>query len=156
MGRNKRRVEKRKQAKTEEAKVQESHVHKERIEAAKRQRQRTIMTWGFVGISVVLIALLVYSLWPKPSIYTAFASCITENGAVMYGTDWCPHCQEQKRLFGTAFKQVAYENCDYSRECQARGVTGYPTWIFDDGTRLGGTQPLEVLANKTGCTLPQA
>jgi hypothetical protein len=34
-------------------------------------------------------------------------------------------------------------------------VTGYPTWILADGTRLEGEQPLGLLGEKTGCALPQ-
>ena len=31
--------------------------------------------------------------------YDGFASCMTEKGVIMYGTDWCPNCQNQKQLF---------------------------------------------------------
>jgi|GEM_PF-337452 len=131
------------------------HVHKERLKAETRRKRKRRTTWLFVALAVLILGLMIYGLWPKPSPYNAFAHCLTEAGATMYGTDWCSHCQEQKRLFGTAFKQVAYTNCDYGNACTAQNVRSYPTWIFSDGERVVGKQSLEFLAYKTGCTLPE-
>ncbi len=132
-----------------------AHVRHERQLAAQRRRRKTIITWSFVAGAVAILALLIYGMIPKPSPYDAFALCLTEAGAAMYGTDWCSSCQAQKRLFGSAFADVEYVNCDYTRACEERGVRGYPTWIFEDGERLVGQQPLAVLAEKTGCALPE-
>lgn len=134
----------------------QAQVNPERLDAGKKRRQRLLITWGFVIVAAVLVGIVVYSLVPKPSPYVGFAQCLTQKGAVMYGTDWCPHCQDQKRMFGTAFADVVFVNCDYSRACLDNNVTGYPTWILADGTRLEGEQALGLLAAKTGCTLPQS
>jgi glutaredoxin len=70
----------------------------------------------------------------------------------MYGTDWCPHCQAQKRLFGSSFQYVNYVNCDLSADaCQVAGVQGYPTWVFPNGKSLSGEQELETLASQVAC-----
>jgi hypothetical protein len=83
-----------------------------------------------------------------------FASCTTEAGLVMYGTERCPHCKDQKKLFGDAFAQINYVDCDQQDViCQAAGVTGYPTWIGPNGLRLQGTQSLENLSVAGGCSL---
>ena len=82
-----------------------------------------------------------------------FADCLTENNAVMYGTEWCSHCKDQKNLFGEDFKKVNYVNCDYDKaSCDAAGVEGYPTWVIN-GASYPGAQSLERLAELTGCEL---
>lgn len=84
-----------------------------------------------------------------------FAGCITAAKAVFYGADWCPHCQNQKTLFGDAIKTVKYIECDQNSEaCNEQQITGYPTWIIDNTTRLIGTQSLASLGKATGCTVP--
>lgn len=91
----------------------------------------------------------------------AFASCIEESGAVFYGSFLCVHCNEQKDMFKSAKEDLPYVECDpragkdsKSAVCEANQVTGYPTWIFKDGSRLVGTQSFETLAEKTSCSLP--
>ena len=87
----------------------------------------------------------------------SLAKCLTSKGAKMYGAYWCPHCQNQKKEFGSAIKFVSYQECDSKGEngnpeaCQKAGVEGYPTWIFADGTKLEGQQTLSELAKKSGC-----
>jgi hypothetical protein len=79
----------------------------------------------------------------------------------MYGVFWCDHCREQKEKFGDAFQYVHYVECvtkDAPRvlipECKAQGITHTPTWIFGDGARMEGSQPLATLAQKAGCKAP--
>ncbi len=131
------------------------HVHTERQKAELRRKKKQRTTWLFVALAVLILGMMIYALWPKPSPYLPFAECLAEAGAVMYGADWCENCQAQKRMFGTAFKQVPYTNCDYGNACAAQDVRSYPTWIFSDGERVVGKQSLEFLAYKTGCTLPE-
>lgn len=89
------------------------------------------------------------------AIYDDLAACITDSGAIMYGTEWCPHCKDQKEAFGASFENINYIDCDKNREvCEEAGITGYPTWILKDGERLIGTQKIAVLADKTSCELP--
>jgi glutaredoxin len=86
------------------------------------------------------------------------ASCLKKNGATFYGTEWCPHCKDQKKLFGEAIAQVNYVDCDKNKvACDTAKVKGYPTWVFADGSTLVGTQALEALAAKSGCSFaPEA
>ncbi len=86
------------------------------------------------------------------------ASCLTKNGATFYGTEWCPHCKDQKKLFGEAFAQVNYVDCDKTKvACDSAGVKWYPTWVFADDSTLVGTQSLEALAGKAWCSFaPEA
>jgi glutaredoxin len=77
---------------------------------------------------------------------------MTENGITMYGTERCSHCQNQKALFGDAFANVSYVDCDADRQaCLDAGVRGFPTWIDSENNPYPGTQTLERLAAISGC-----
>jgi thiol-disulfide isomerase/thioredoxin len=95
-----------------------------------------------------------------PGKYDAFATCLKDKGAVFYGAFWCPHCQAQKKLFGTSVKLLPYVECStadasgQTQICIDKKVGSYPTWEFADGSRLTGEIPLEQLASKTSCILP--
>jgi hypothetical protein len=95
-----------------------------------------------------------------PSTLDGFAQCLKAKGARMYGAWWCPHCQEQKEMFGFAFQYVNYTECSpeglktMNDVCKQAGIKGYPTWQFPDGSRTEGPQLLSVLGEKTGCKLP--
>lgn len=107
----------------------------------------------------VFIGWYVYSR-NQPGELDGFALCLEEKGAVFYGAFWCPHCQSQKAMFGRSEKLLPYVECstpdgqNQAEECRAKNIEGYPTWEFNDGSRLTGEIPLETLAEKTGCELP--
>lgn len=111
-----------------------------------------------VGLFAAIIVNAVKSRVPSP--YDGFAQCLTEKGAKMYGAWWCPHCKNQKDLFGSAFEYVDYVECSpgtaktMSQTCKDAGVEGYPTWTFSDGTKASGEQSFESLSTKTACELP--
>lgn len=84
-----------------------------------------------------------------------FAKCLAEKQVVMYGADWCPHCQNEKKAFGDAFSFVNYIECPKDpKRCLAANISGYPTWAFPDGKRLIGEQGVEKLSLESGCSLP--
>ncbi len=76
-------------------------------------------------------------------------------GAKMYGAYWCPHCTHQKEMFGQAFSQINYIECDPRGQnpqpnlCQKAGIQGYPTWEIN-GKLYPGVQPLRELAELSG------
>ncbi len=86
------------------------------------------------------------------------ATCLTEKDVKFYGAFWCPHCKNQKDLFGNSIDKINYIECStpdrrgQTQVCKNAGISGYPTWEFSDGTKLSGEQSLEVLAEKSGCT----
>lgn len=108
------------------------------------------VTW----IVIVVLVVVVWIVWPSgPGEYDAFAECLRDSGAVMYGTEWCHVCKDQKELFGKSFDKVNYVDCDRQRDvCLLVGVSGYPTWIIG-GESYSGVQSLERLADLSGCTL---
>ncbi|MEK7096533.1 MAG: hypothetical protein AAB881_01085 [Patescibacteria group bacterium] len=83
------------------------------------------------------------------------AKFLSQKGMVMYGAYWCVHCKGQKELFGDAFQYVDYVECDAAgengnpEECKAKGVTGYPTWIYQ-GKEYEGLLSLSKLAGIVG------
>jgi len=117
--------------------------------------KKTIYVIGLVAIGIVaIISYLVYLEGGKPGDYDAFASCLTESGVVMAGTDWCHVCQDQKEMFGNSFKLIDFKNCDLEKQwCNERNVTGYPTWFAPDGTDYRGKQSFETLSQISGCDL---
>ncbi len=72
----------------------------------------------------------------------------------MYGTDRCPHCKNQKKLFGDGFKEIDYTECDQNKiKCNLAKVDTYPTWINAQGQRVIGEQTPEQLSALSGCPL---
>lgn len=90
--------------------------------------------------------------------YDAFAQCLTDKGAVMYGAEWCAHCKEQKAEFGGSFKYIKYVECpDNTQLCIDRGIQGYPTWLIGTTTMVEGydkNKTMKELSDVTGCSLP--
>ena len=112
-------------------------------------------------LAAVLIALLtgagvfLVARREAPAALDSFAQCLAGKGATMYGADWCPHCQNEKRAFGDAFRIVPYVECpEDPGRCLAAGISGFPTWIFADGRRFEGEQGVTNLAAASGCPLP--
>lgn len=107
------------------------------------------------------IAFLAFRAESAPGKYDTFAQCLKEKGAVFYGAFWCPHCQAQKKAFGSSAKYLSYTECSTAdgkamlQVCKDKNIEGYPTWIFADGSRESGEVSMERLAEKTSCTLPQ-
>lgn len=94
--------------------------------------------------------------------YDAFAKCLSEKGAKMYGAFWCGHCKNQKEAFGSSFQYINYQECtvdhqnnSFAQVCKDAGIKGFPTWKFSDGTVREGEVALSDLAKITGCALPQ-
>jgi len=83
-----------------------------------------------------------------------FATCLTENGAQLFGSQTCPHCQYQKEMFNDAFEHIDYIECSIDREkCSQEGIKYLPTWKFADDTEVSGVQEFKELSEKTGCAL---
>ena len=64
-------------------------------------------TWTYFIIILIIIAgIYTYKNITKepigPGQYDEFAQYLTEQGVIMYGTEWCPHCQNNKKLFGNS------------------------------------------------------
>ncbi|MAF36739.1 hypothetical protein CL622_06500 [archaeon] len=94
--------------------------------------------------------------------HDALADCLTDSGAKMYGAYWCPHCLDQKAMFGDSWNKVNYIECSLpnrggqTRTCDLMDIESYPTWEFGDGSRQSGALTLDELAEKSGCNVAEA
>ena len=80
------------------------------------------------------------------------AEHLTKEGAVMYNAYWCPHCHDQKEMFGKEaaeklnLVECAQDGFNNKRElCEAKGITGFPTWEIN-GSLDSGVKSLKELA----------
>jgi uncharacterized membrane protein/glutaredoxin len=147
------------------------------------------LTGFLVGMVVLIGALGVYADVGVPSAETTpgpgqatpvttasgpaeigLARHLKEIGAKMYGAYWCPHCHDQKQLFGQpAFRDILYIECapdgqnSQTATCEQIVPTvrqqtgkdfGFPTWEIN-GKFYVGVQDLEALANASGYNGPR-
>ena len=81
------------------------------------------------------------------------AQCLTEKSVTMYGSEWCSHCQNQKKTFESSFEYINFINCNSNKqECMEADIQGYPTWKINN-KNYPGEQSLERLASLSGCSL---
>ncbi|MBI5398827.1 hypothetical protein HZB03_05160 [Candidatus Woesearchaeota archaeon] len=124
-------------------------------------------TIWFTITFILVLSIVVAGCSSSPKVnYDAFAKCITEKGATMYGAFWCPHCTRVKKNFGSSFKYVDYVECDprgdnsEPERCRQVGIDKYATFIIngnpDKSTWLVGEPSMESLSQATGCPLPTA
>jgi uncharacterized membrane protein len=90
----------------------------------------------------------------------ALAQHLTSIGAVKYGSFQCPHCYDQKQLFGKeAFAEINYIECHPQgknpqvEKCAQANIRGVPAW-FINGQLYEGTQKLQKLAEVSGYSGP--
>jgi glutaredoxin len=86
----------------------------------------------------------------------ALAEHLSGSGAAMYSAYWCPHCHEQKELFGkqATAKLKVIECAPDGRNsqkalCDSKKIEGFPTWEID-GKLDVGVKPLAKLAQLSG------
>jgi uncharacterized membrane protein len=107
---------------------------------------------------------------PSGDAETQLAAHLQSIGATMYGSYWCPHCCEQKQLFGqTAMKAINYVECaadgpNSQAEACAQVVPevenatgekfGFPTWKINE-KYYSGRKPLTELAQLSDYKGPQ-
>jgi len=97
----------------------------------------------------------------RPGQYDTFAQCIADSGATFYGAFWCPHCEEQRDMFGNSARLLPYVECstpdgqNQTQECRDADISSYPTWDMPGGDRVTGVQSFGQLSDATGCSLEQ-
>jgi hypothetical protein len=117
------------------------------------------------AIAVLILAAFALAIYlgfrQRHKSYDDFARCISAKGARMYGAFWCPHCEEQKELFGSSFQYVNYVECGVKGDvraqtqvCKDAGIKHYPTWEFADKSRVEGKKSFQYLSEQTTCKAP--
>jgi uncharacterized membrane protein len=86
----------------------------------------------------------------------ALADHLTATGAVMYSAYWCPHCHDQKQLFGKeATARLKIVECapdgrnSQAALCASKNIQGFPTWEIK-GQLDSGQKTLAQLAALSG------
>ena len=86
----------------------------------------------------------------------ALAEHLTASGAAIYTAYWCPHCHEQKELFGRdATAKLKVIECAPDGQnsqkalCEAKGIQGFPSWEIN-GQLDSGVKSLAKLAELSG------
>ena len=114
-------------------------------------------TVGLGAVVIVALHLHFAGYWggaPKPEDpwVRALAEHLSKSDAKFYGASWCPHCQDQKKLFGSSVKRIPYVECSpggprapQATICKDKNITNYPTWIIN-GQRQTGVLALDALA----------
>src|SRR5687768_10260694 len=94
---------------------------------------------------------------PEDPYLRGLAERVADSGAVFYGASWCPHCQQQKAMFGASQDRLPYVECSpggprgaVASSCLRAGVQTYPTWVFADGSRQTAVMSLRELADRVG------
>jgi hypothetical protein len=85
------------------------------------------------------------------------AQHLTKKGVKIYGAYWCPHCYEQKQLFGKqAWGKIKNIECaadakqnPQPKVCEKAGIKGFPTWSIN-GKLQAGVIKLSDLSKLTG------
>jgi len=127
-----------------------------------RSQQKLRLDPAFVALMIALVTAVLCTPvgTAQSNNLDAFAKCLAEKKATMYGSFLCPHCDDQRKLFGSSFRYVPYIECSVrgTRQmtfpCIAAQIRYTPTWIFADDERRTGVQSLKELSTKTGCPLP--
>jgi hypothetical protein len=124
-------------------------------------KAKKALTYG--GILILFAAALLggrYFRHYRNHKYDSFAQCLAAKQTKMYGLYYCPHCLDQKEMFGESFHYVPYVECaikgssDEAAECKVAGVKLFPSWQFGTEPPKEGVLSLEALSDKTGCALP--
>ena len=94
---------------------------------------------------------------PEDPMVRALAEHLADEGALFYGASWCPHCQQQKQLFGASADRLPYIECSpagpntpQAPSCSRAGVQNYPTWVINGRVTAGEVLSLAQLADASG------
>ena len=88
-----------------------------------------------------------------------FAKFLNEKQIVMYSAYWCPHCHDQKELFGKeAVEELTIIECAKDGKnnqfelCQKKEIEGFPSWEINNQI-YSGTRELSELGELTNYPL---
>jgi len=122
---------------------------------ARRPQRPLRATWGWMAVAMLAavgLLLLGYGA-SAPQVAandyaTGLAKHLSASGAKFYGAYWCPHCADQKAMFGQAAALLPYIECD------PRSPAGRAP-----GLRHGRGESISDLGDQRtalrGCTLPR-
>jgi hypothetical protein len=137
---------------------EERRKRQQERESAGQNSARKYVQWGI--IIGLMVAAFIGGRYYRNHRYDSFAQCLAARQAKMYGLFWCPHCAEQKEMFGASFRYVPYVECaikgssEMAPVCKAAGTKLFPSWQFGAEPPKEGVLTLDQLSGRTGCKLP--
>ncbi|MFN3361538.1 MAG: vitamin K epoxide reductase family protein [Pseudanabaenaceae cyanobacterium] len=125
----------------------------------------------FTGLSVGLVVMIgavgLYATQKQVATASStfagqLARHLAQQGAKMYGANWCPHCHDQLEKFGEAKRLVPYVECSPNggpgtppaKICVDKKITSYPTWEINGQFKVG-VRSLQELADLTNYQGPR-
>lgn len=120
---------------------------------------KVLLGIGIFALLIVVVLTVSVTDFGSAGKYDDFAECLTNSGVKMYGAYWCPHCTEQKNMFGKSWSKINYIECSLpnmagtTQFCVDAEIAKYPTWEFSDGSRIEGVLSFQVLSSRTDCSL---
>ena len=121
-------------------------------------KNNSLKILGFIVLGGLVITAAFFAFnqkTPASANLDVFAQCLADQGATMYGAEWCVYCKQEKKNFGDSFRLVPYVECpDNPALCTEKKIEKTPTWLFPDGRRFVGLQGLQKLSEESGCPLP--
>lgn len=115
-------------------------------------KTKTLFIYSVVAVALLITIIFIQTENIKSN-PISFAQCLTDQGFILAGTDWCGHCESQKALFGNAVKYLDFRNCEDSTFCDEQELKGFPAWVLPDGEIIYGVQSLNELSELSECEL---
>ncbi len=111
------------------------------------------LIFSILILIVIFSSLTVYSYMKRPGQYDKFAKCLTDNGVIVYGNDFCHYTQNQLGYFGKSRSYLNYVKCvDNEALCNEKKIRITPTWEID-GKIYEGVQDFKKLSLLSKCDI---
>lgn len=105
-----------------------------------------------IAIIIIIPLIIKFGHFPDGSdVLKNTAKCIGEK-ATIYTSESCIYCKKQEKMFGDNYQYLNIVDCkEEPQKCIEADITGTPTWVLEDGTKLIGVQDIEELKEATNC-----
>ncbi len=115
----------------------------------KKRLKSNLITIAII-IVIIVLSIILLSSGNKSEVPQSTSKCIGENSALFVQLG-CPHCEDQKEMFGDNIQYINVTDCFYNKEeCIYENITAIPTWKINSKYYLG-VQNIEKLKELTGC-----
>lgn len=130
--------------------AQESEHKPETVIEKPRSNKKILIVSIISLVFVLILGSIGYSYYntQQPYILDDFAQCLTNKGAIMFGSPTCQYTSAQHGMFGSSKKFL--DSRDFTEDPNIR-IT--PTWLIN-GEYYENAQSLATLADLSGCKLP--
>jgi glutaredoxin len=115
----------------------------------KKRVKSNIITLVII-IAIIIFSFIILNTNNKAEISKETAKCIGDK-STLYVQLGCPHCEDQKEMFGENLQHINVIDCYYEKEkCISQNISMIPTWDISDKYYVG-VQSIDKLKTLTGC-----